>query len=78
MYDKNLQLTDYQYLKIFRNGTEMTDTVQKTQSVSVAMPSWRDKSDITRLEVIYQNQQYVFDFEGRIFAQMTKSVIRWF
>lgn len=68
VYDENLQPIDYQYLKTFRNGTEMTDTVQKTHSVSVAMPFWRDKSDITRLEVIYQNQQYVFDFEGRIFA----------
>lgn len=67
VYDKNLQPIDYQYLNFFRNGTEMTDRVQKTQSVSVVMPSWRDKSDITRLEVIYENQQYVFDFEGRIF-----------
>lgn len=67
VYDKNLQPIDYQELNVFRNGTEITDRVKQNESVSVSMPSWRDESNITRLEIIYQNQQYVFDFEGRIF-----------
>lgn len=66
VYDKNLQPIDYQELNVFRNGTEITDRVKQNESVSVSMPFWEEKSDITRLTIIYQNQQYVFDFEGRI------------
>lgn len=68
VYDKNLQPIDYQELNVFRNGTEITDRVKQNESVSVPMPFWEEKSYITRLAIIYQNQQYVFDFEGIIFA----------